>query len=262
MRGLVGFHRYMRFPVHLALATLASLALALPAAATAATTPPAPVTLSAALTTCKPARDTSGGTAVFTGSMPQIDGATRMEMRFVLLQSTDGASATKVALPKWGGWQRSEPGRSGFVFRKKVVGLVGPASYRAQIQFRWLDDAGKVVRVTKKATPACQQPDVRPNLTPLGVTATAADDDLATYRVTVRNTGRVSAGPFAVTLSVAGATPLQEQVDVIRRGAKVVVVLSGPACTPGSTLDIAVDPENLVAESDESDNALSVPCPL
>lgn len=259
----------MRPPVHLRAAlAVALLALMAPAVASAASTSaaPAPVPLAATITQCSPAKDSTGGTAVFKGSMPLVPGAVRMQMHFDLQQSAAaGSRYAKLAVPGWDAWQQSESGRSGFVYKKRIVGLVGPATYRAQIRFRWLDADGKVVRSTKRTTiRVCRQPDLRPNLTVASVTAQRQSDDptLATYRVVTRNTGKGAAGSFAVSLVAGGLTPVRGVVDALARKGKAVAVLVGPACAAGSTIDITVDAEDTVAESDESDNTLSVACPL
>lgn len=262
------FSEYMRSPVHLRAALAAVLlALTAPAVASAASTSaaPAPVPLAASLTQCFPAKDSTGGSAVFKGSMPLVSGAVRMHMQFELQQSVvAGSRYVKVAVPGWEAWQQSEAGRSGFVYKKRLVGLIGPGTFRAQIRFRWLDADGKVVRSTKRTTRTCRQPDLRPNLTVASVTAQRQPDDatLATYRVVTRNTGKGAAGPFAVTLGMGAVTPVRGLVESLARKGKGVTVLVGPACVAGSTIDITVDPEDAVAESDESDNTLSVACPL
>jgi len=226
------------------------------------------VGLSASVESCRPAKDAAGGRAVFVGSMPQIPGATRMEMRFELLQAsgaTDPAVAdgfVKLAVPKWSQWLKSQPDRAGFVYRKKVVGLVGPGVYRALVHFRWRDAEGKVVRTTARRSAGCAQPDLRPNLVPSSVTAEPTGTDTADYRVVVRNTGRSSAGPFSTALSTPGSGPVSELVDGLDPKERAIVLLEGPRCAPGTTIDLTVDPAGAIDEADETDNAITVACPL
>jgi len=40
------------------------------------------------------------------------------------------------------------------------------------------------------------------------------------------------------------------------------VTVTGAKCTPGSQLTVAVDPDNLVVERDETNNTLTVDCPV
>ena len=261
----------MRRPVQLLALLVLVPALGVGAASASAAAKPRvskTVALSASVESCKPGKDAAGGRAVFVGSMPQIAGATRMEMRFELLQAsgaTDPAVAdgfVKLAVPKWSQWLKSQPDRAGFVYRKKVVGLVGPGVYRALVHFRWRDADGKVVRTTARRSAGCAQPDLRPNLVPSSVTAEPTGPDTADYRVVVRNTGRSSAGPFSTALSTPGSGPVSELVDGLDPKERAIVLLEGPRCVPGTTVDLTVDAAGEVEEADETDNAITVACPL
>lgn len=255
----------MRRPVQ-----ILALLLVLPAlgAASAAADAPAKVPLSATTTTCKAAKDDTGGRAVFVGSMPALANATRMEMRFELLvarPSSDPAADggfTTVVVPGLNKWLRSDPGRAGFVWRKSIGRLVGPGAYRARITFRWRNGAGKVVRTVQRKTPTCRQPDLRPNLLPEQVTADQTAADRAVYSVVVRNSGRTAAGPFTTRLASPGLDPVADTVPELAARTRTVVLLQGPPCAPGSTLDLTVDPGGQVDEADETDNAITVACPL
>ncbi len=74
-------------------------------------------------------------------------------MRFDLLQRTPGqAEYEPVRLPAWGVWQRSQPGRTAFIYTKTVRSLRAPGAYRARVRFRWYDASGRVQRRTQRTT--------------------------------------------------------------------------------------------------------------
>jgi len=255
----------MRRPVQ-----ILALLLMLPAigVATASAEAAPKVPLAATLASCKLAKDADGGRAVFVGSMPAIAAATRMEMRFELLVArpssdpTADAGYSAVVVPALNKWIRSDPGRAGLVWRKNLGKLVGPGAYRARITFRWRSAAGKVVRVVRRTTPACRQPDLRPNLVPVQVTAAQTAADRAVYSVVVRNTGRSAAGAFTTQLTSPGVDPVSDAVPELAARTRTVVLLQGAPCAPGTTLDLSVDPAGAVDEADETDNAITVACPL
>src|SRR4051794_32008559 len=150
--------------MRLFVATLALFALApsMALAADAADRPP----LRARLVTCETGPAAADRFAVFTGSMPALPGAVRMEMRFDLLQRHSGTLGfARVPLPKWGQWERTERrGIAGFIFTKRVEQLAAPAVYRALVHFRWSDEAGHVLRTERRQSAPCRQQDPRPDL--------------------------------------------------------------------------------------------------
>lgn len=235
--------------------------LSLPAFAGVAQAKPRAATVS--VTQCRAAKDATGGSAVFVGSMRTIPHAGVMQMRFELLRSLNGGPAQRVSLPAWSPWLSAAPRRPAYVYRKRVVGLAGPGAYRARITFRWLGARAKVLRKVQIVTPACAQPDLRPNLIPAkAITARGAGPGQATYKVPVRNAGATAAGPFSLVMTVNGvALPAVDVVGVAAIG-RTVVTVTGPRCTPGSGVVLTVDPAGTVAESDEADNTVTVPCPL
>src|SRR5436190_12108148 len=137
------------------------LPLAAPAAARAAERPP----LQARLVACFTGPSAAARRATFMASMPAVAGAARMAIRFDLLQRAPGDAAfARVGLPAWGRWERSEPGRSGFIYTKTVRALRAPGAYRARVRFRWFGLDGRIVRRARRLTRTCRQPDLRPDL--------------------------------------------------------------------------------------------------
>jgi hypothetical protein len=248
------------------LAMLACLAAAAPAAAPAVARagaqqhPP----LQARLVSCATGAAARERTAAFTASMPAVGGAARMGMRFDLLQRMLGeAEFAPVNLPAWGRWERSEPGRTGFIYTKTVQALRAPGAYRARVRFRWYAADGRLLRSARRLTPICRQPDPRPDLR-AGALALAGGlgPETATYLLTVLNPGRGAAGPFDVVLTTAGMPQPPVRVSGLAAGESRVVSLPGPACAAGATVRFVLDAGAAVAESDEADDVVDRLCPV
>jgi CARDB len=237
--------------------------LARPAAAQSANPPRA----SAQLDRCHASLDAAQRYAVFSGVMRSLRaGQDRMDMRFDLFRRAPGAFAFKrVAAPGLGVWKRADAGVGRLKFKQKVEALTAPAAYRAVVSFRWINANGRVFARAQHVTPICQQPDLRPNLRIGRITgARTADRSIATYDVTVRNDGLSAARGFDVSLSVGGAPVVPSQtVGLLRSGRRTLPPLefTGPRCTEGGPVVATADAGGAVAESNEADNALTVPCP-
>jgi len=247
-------------------ATIACLA-----AAVVATAPPAARAavqqrppLQARLVSCATGPTASARIAAFTASMPALAGTARMWVRFDLLQRRPGAAEfTPVSLPAWGRWERSQVGRAGFIYTKRVRALRAPATYRARVRFRWYDARGRVQRRAQRLTQICLQPDLRPDLRAGALTiAPGLGPSSATYLLTVRNAGRGAAAPFDVVLSAGGMPQPPVRVDGLAAGATRVVDMPGPPCDAGSTLRVVLDAGAAVAESDEADDVVDRACPV
>jgi hypothetical protein len=224
-----------------ALIATASL-LVLPTAAAAA---PASVSLIA----CEP-RDRA---AEFEARMDQVPGAARMKLRFTLEARKIGKAWKKVAAPELGGWRAADPATTRYISSRRVTELVGPASYRTVVRFRWVDEDGRTVARARARSRSCWQPDHRPNLRLRALSV----EDGATYVVLVANNGRSETGPF--DLEVTGL-PTQV-VESIAPGGEALVEVAGPACERGAPITATADPLDLVDEHSERDNAITRPCP-
>ncbi|HEX4345529.1 MAG TPA: CARDB domain-containing protein [Solirubrobacteraceae bacterium] len=236
------------------------VAMAQPAAVTPPPSPPATtVALSATVETCETSPLPVGRVASFVGSMPATTGATQMQMRFDLQRRRPGERHWRIVggAQGFGVWETADPGRAGFVFHKRVDSLPAPATYRAVVRFRWNAVDGTIVRVARRATSACDQPDLRPDLVPGSLRAVLdAQPALAVYTIVVRNAGRSAAGPFSVR--VAGGVG---SVPGLAAGGQASVIVVGAACAPGSTVAAMVDSDHRIDETDER-NGLRRRCPL
>jgi hypothetical protein len=219
-----------------------ALLLVSPAAATAA---PASV----ALTACVP-RERA---AEFEARMDQVPGAARMKLRFTLESRRPGKPWRKVAAPELGGWRTADPQTTRYISSRRVTALVGPASYRTVVRFRWLDADGDVVASSRARSRSCWQPDHRPNLKLRALSVEAG----STYVVLVANTGRYETGTF--DLEITGLP--SQVVDTIAPGGEALIEVEGPPCQSGATVTATADPLDLIDERSERDNALTRLCP-
>ena len=246
--------------------TLACLAVAViataPAAARAAAQQRPP--LQARLLSCATGATAGARTAAFSASMPALAGTARMWIRFDLLQRMPGETDfAPVALPAWGRWERSQTGRAGFIYTKRVRALRAPGAYRARVRFRWYDANGRLQRRSQRITKTCRQPDFRPDLRAGALTvAPGLGPSSATYQLVVRNAGRGAAGPFDVGLSAGGMPQPPVRVDGVAAGASRVVEVPGPSCAAGSAVRFVLDAGAAVAESDEADDVVDRDCPV
>ncbi|HEU4657769.1 MAG TPA: CARDB domain-containing protein [Capillimicrobium sp.] len=237
------------------------LALALAAGALAGSAPAvAAPEVSVDVTDCRTAINALDRSVSFRGEMEAVPRTDRMAMRFELyVQEPADEDFVRVDGPGLGEWIRSASGVGKFIWTKQLTNLDVPAEYRARISFRWYDRSGDVIERAVRRTQVCRQADERPNLT-LGRPAVEAgpQPDLVRYALPVRNTGKGDAPPFDVTLD--GKMPTT--VSGLKVGDTQTVRFIAPRCSPGQALLFAADGDGLVEETDESDNALRVECPV
>ena len=171
--------------------------------------------------------------------MRTLRGAKRMQMRFTLqTRSAEAPGWHALAAAGFGRWLTSDAGVGRYVYTKRVVSLVAPASYRTMVRFRWLDADGDRVASRRSTSVLCRQQDLRPNLRPLGVEARpGADAGHARYLVPVVNRGRSLAGPFDVVVSVDSTTLTPAQAPELAPGERALVEVEGPPCTAGADAD-------------------------
>jgi hypothetical protein len=218
----------------------ALLVLALPATASASEG-------SVALTVCAP----DERAAEFRALMTRVPGTARMKMRFLLERRAAGSHRyRRVAAPGFSPWTRSEADRYGFT--RQVDGLEGPAHYRAQVRFRWLDATGRVIARHRAWSKDCRQPDHRPNLKLNALQVLGRR-----YLATVTNTGRSPSEAFTLQLVVNGLIQ-SLAVAALDPGASRQVELQGPSCT--SAASAIADPLDEIDERSERDNARTITC--
>jgi hypothetical protein len=239
-------------------AVFIALLAAIPAAAQA---PVFPLPLKAKLTDCHTGPLPADRFAVFVGQMPALQRTRRMWMRFDLYERTSSGRWQRLAVPKFGTWQKSLPGKPGFIYEKRVDQLQAPATYRAVVRFRWYDARGALQRQARRVTRACHEPDPRPDLAVGTVTATDAGAGRLRYVIRVRNDGRSDVGPFDAVLSVDGSAQPPATVAGLPAGGATKVAVIAPRCAAGSRIQIALDPAGTIDEAREANNAVSRACP-
>jgi hypothetical protein len=150
------------FVLACALMTLACTQIALAKGSprdSATTTPSAPIGYAATLEQCVTSTVQSERSATFTAHMVAPDTTQRMAIKIQLQQRLHGESEYHtIAAPGLGVWHSSEPGVRIDNYVQQVTNLTAPASYRALVDFRWLNNKGHLLKRTELHTSHCLQP--------------------------------------------------------------------------------------------------------
>jgi hypothetical protein len=199
----------------------------------------------------------------FSAEMPYVTGAESMWLRFELLSRAPGESEFTRVANSGDGWYREKAVKV-FDYDDKIFALPdlgSAADYRARVTFRWNDADGRALLVAKRLTPVCRLAP-QPNLQ-LGALTTQAGGapGLLRYTIAVRNAGRADTGTFDVGLRIGSEDRPPVTVTGVAAGATQPVSFTAPRCAAGDVLRFEADPTAAVAESDETDNVLSVACP-
>ena len=216
---------------------------------------------SVTLADCHPSDDVSQRYASFNGQMRAIPGTQRMLMRFTLLERIGGALEPfkPVSLPDLKPWRRSKPGAHTFIYTQRVTALRDGGSYRMRVQFRWYGKNKDLLRTSIVRSHACRQPQPLPNLTITSITsAPAMVAGQRVYSITVANAGQGDASDVPVELKVDGATIGSSTIDLLPAQESSVVQIQGSQCAV--TVRAVADPDRVIPETSDSDNALTVPC--
>lgn len=235
-------------------------------AGTAAVTSTSPTgatqTLSSTLTACHTDPLPANRYAIFASQMTSVTGTVTMAVNFQLEErKATGVAFVPVSAPGFGVWVSSAPGIGIYTYDHEVTALPAPAAFRVSVRARWFDRRHHVIRRDALLSPVCVQPLLTPNLS-LGTVTRAAGTQAGTltYSVVVRNDGTVAAGPFQVSLSVAGVALPNAGVTGLAAGAKQVVQFTGPRCVAGTTLSASVDPAGAVVEPANPARTKTFPC--
>jgi hypothetical protein len=196
--------------------------------------------------------------ALFVARMRQVEGGERMALRFRLLEkAAHGYNVLKA--PGLGRWRKSRPGVGGFAYKQAVRGLETGSLYRAQVDFRWYDAEGNVIQADRRRSRACRQFDVLPNLTATPIRSRPTGDaGVLRYRVLVTNEGIAPATGVPVRLTVDGAVVDTVVLPQLLPAERRVIGIQGPACS--DAVKAEADPDGVIVESSEADNAGELPC--
>lgn len=214
-----------------------------------------------ALADCHPSDIVDQRYASFNGQMRALAGTKRMAMHFTLLErlGTAAGSYKPVSLPDLKAWRKSKAGARTFIYTQRVTALRDSGAYRMRVQFRWYGDHKSVLRSTTVRSRTCRQPAPLPDLTITSITSMPAlAAGKRTYSITVANQGQGEASAVPVVLKVDGTVVGTSKVDLLPAQESSVVQIVGPQCA--FTVRAVADPGRLIRETDESDNALTLPC--
>jgi CARDB len=195
--------------------------------------------------------------ALFVARMRQVEGSERMALRFKLLEKAAEGFHSLTA-PGLGRWHRSKPGVGTFSYRQAVKGLEAGSLYRAQVDFRWYDAEGNLVATDRRRSAPCRQYDVLPNLTATPIAARLAEGGVVRYRVLVTNEGIAAATGVPVRVTVDGAVIDTVILPSVMPAERRVIWVPGPDCRQSVAAE--ADPDDVIVESSEADNAHEVPC--
>jgi hypothetical protein len=199
--------------------------------------------------------------ATFYARMHAIAGTRQMQMRFTLVDSSGDGPATAVSAPSLSQWRKSRDGVKTFGYTQRIKNLATGGRYSAQVQFRWLDARGRVIKTAKRTSGECRQQGSLPNLTvsrlAIRPTATAGTFD---YSVDVTNAGKGEARGVVVDLFIDNAAADAVQLDLVAPGETARVHITGPACE--RAVRFAIDRSHTVSETNDDDNVLRARCPV
>jgi hypothetical protein len=194
--------------------------------------------------------------AVFEGRVLSVKKAAKMQLRFTLQALTpDDSHWRKVDARGFGTWITAPPPLAKYTYDKTVQDLLAPASYRAVVDFRWRDRKGRTVRTERVISPVCKQPDARPDLIVRSIKVEAGE-----YFAVIFNRGREDADAFAVDFLADGEPLGTFEVVGLAPQTSVTVMLPGPPCAPGTTVEAVADARSEIDEADEENDSLGVLC--
>ena len=196
--------------------------------------------------------------AAFYARMRTLPDADRMWLRFTI-EERHGGAYEPLRARGLSSWHRSKPGVAAFGYRQTVLGLQPGGAYRAKVSFRWYSATGELLERTRRTSRACRQFDEVPNLTSTVVSwGPTKVPGVVRYLMRVANTGAAPAVDFDARLSVDGGVVDTVTIASLEPGAGRDVAVLGPECA-GSVSSIA-DPDGVIVESSEHDNAHAANC--
>jgi hypothetical protein len=183
-----------------------------------------------------------------------------MAMRFTLIDRAGDGPPTVVSNSALSQWRKSRAGVTRFGYAQSVAGLDAGGRYAVQVQFRWSDAHGRVIRSVKRTSGECRQEGELPNLSVTRVAARQGDSfGTELYSVDLTNSGLGEARLVPVDLYIDSAIADSARVDLVKPGETVTVRFTGPACKRG--LKMVADLGDSLRETNEDDNVLRSRCP-
>jgi hypothetical protein len=257
-RGRTLFQTVMRPRLFIAL-LVALLASATAAAATSVHATRATTLLK--VRDCQVGDTAKQRTATFYARMSATKDTNQMAMRFTLINRAGEGPPTVVDSPALAQWRKSNKGVKRFGYAQSVAGLERGGVYAVQVQFRWTNARGQVIRAVKRTSGTCRQDGQLPNLSITGVSAQAGETSgTEIYNVDLTNSGRGPARSADVDISIDGALADGQTVDLLKAGDTKSVRFTGPVCK--RNLQMVADRDGKLNETNEDDNVLRARCPV
>jgi CARDB len=217
---------------------------------------------------CQKALDPPTRAVSIQAVMRPVTGTAKMQMRFDLMRRTKPGAPFKIVRGHFlGSWVTPDNPTLGqrpgdvWIVNHPVVGLPAPATYRFRVSFRWIGSNGQQLSSAKQSSPTCYQPELRADLLVRSLTVTPLASGKSAYVAEIGNRGLTAAGPVEVDLAGAGSTKQAQTIASVGPKSSVHERFVAPACTPGASLAVTVDPAHTIDEYDFANNVLTMPCP-
>jgi hypothetical protein len=259
----------------LGVGAVAACAIALgSAAAAAATTTPAPAPASDQLKAfvCQKAVDPPARALSIQAVMRPVVGTFKLQMKFDLMRQTKAHPRFVVVHGQGlGSWLTPDNPTLGqragdvWIVNHPVVDLAAPATYKFRVTFRWIGAHGQTLATAVESSSTCYQPELRADLYVKSLTANPITSGAGTgeweYVAIIANRGLTGAAPVEVDFADGPGGPLTATVASVGPKSPARARFVAPACVPGATLTVTVDPKQINDEYNYANNVLTMACP-
>lgn len=152
-----------------------------------------------------------------------------------------------------------------WILNHPVINLGAPATYRFKVVFKWIGPRGETLGTATQTSATCYQPELRADLLVRSLSASPITSGKAVgqwgYVAVIGNRGLTGVGPVEVDFVDGNDTPVSASVAWVGPKSSVRQRFVAPACVPGSTLTVVVDPKQTNDEYDFANNTLEMACP-
>jgi hypothetical protein len=219
---------------------------------------------------CQRALEPSQREVSVTAVMRPLKGTKRLELRFDLLsKAAPAATYSVVHGTGLGTWVTpTDPPslgtRPGDVWRlgHPVYDLPAPASYRLEVEFRWIGAHGRVIGGQVRVSKTCYQPELRPDLDAVSFAAQSIPNHPKrdSYTAVIADKGLTGAGPFQIQLTF-GTTVTDRTVKHIGAHQHKTFTFVGPVCDSSAAPTMTLDPDQQVDDYNRTNNSITATCP-
>jgi hypothetical protein len=205
--------------------------------------------------------------------MRPLTGTRGMELQFNLLSKSGSAPWVPVHGGDLGIWISppkqaiplgSRPGDV-WTLNHPVADLPAPATYKFQVQFRWLGAHKRIIGGSVRESPTCYQPELRPDLIALSFTAQSipTKPKRDEYTATIEDTGLTGAGPFELEFTGSGFSAPSNVITIRHIDAHQTLTrkFTGPLCVASGAPVMTIDPTQQVDVFTRANTTLAATCP-